>query len=66
MITKSGIDKYIMNNREEFQSTLLSEVGNVATKIKAILEDGNIDLLKNTIMIDILLNKWYDRVSLGH
>lgn len=51
MATKCGIDKYIMNNREVFQSTLLSEAGNVATKITSILEAGNIDLLKNAEII---------------
>ena len=55
MTTKSGIDKYIMNNREEFQSTLLSEAGNVATKINAILEAGNIDLLKNAEIIALFV-----------
>ncbi|AXI11240.1 anti-anti-sigma factor [Oceanobacillus zhaokaii] len=48
-----------MNNREEFQSMLLSEAGNVATKITAILEAGNIDLLKNaeTIALFVVGNK---------
>ena len=45
MTTESGIDTYIINNREKFHSILLSEAGNVATKITAILEEGNIDLL---------------------
>ncbi|RDW20260.1 anti-anti-sigma factor [Oceanobacillus arenosus] len=56
---RSDIDKYILNNREEFQAKLLSEASNVATKIHAILEAGNIDLLKNaeTIALYVLGNK---------
>lgn len=59
MTTRSGIETYIKNNKEEFQSILLSEAGNVANKITAILEEGNIDLLKNaeTIALYVLGNK---------
>lgn len=51
MTNISGIETYIANNREEFQSMLLAEAGNVATKINAILTAGNIDLLKNAELI---------------
>ena len=53
--TTSKIDKYILNNREEFQSLLLSEASNVATKINSILEEGNIDLLKNAEKIALFV-----------
>ena len=59
MTTRSGIDTYIINNREKFQAMLLSKAGNVATKITNILEEGNIDLLKNaeTIALYVVGNK---------
>ncbi|WP_339228387.1 STAS domain-containing protein [Oceanobacillus sp. FSL K6-2867] len=47
MTANCGIENYILNNRKEFHSLLLSEAGNVAKKINAILQAGNIDLLKN-------------------
>lgn len=57
--TRNGIDTYIKNNREKFQSILLSEAGNVANKITGVLEEGNIDLLKNaeTIALYVVGNK---------
>lgn len=59
MVTRSGIDSYIKNNREKFQTILLSKTGNVANKITTILEEGNIDLLKNaeTIALYVVGNK---------
>jgi anti-anti-sigma regulatory factor len=50
-MAKNEIVSYIENNREEFQSVLLSEAGNVASKVQSILEEGNIDLLKNAELI---------------
>jgi anti-anti-sigma regulatory factor len=38
---------FIRDNKQNFQDKLLSEAVNVASKIKDILETGNIDLLKN-------------------
>ncbi|MCM3742231.1 STAS domain-containing protein [Oceanobacillus luteolus] len=51
MVKEDGIAKYIQNNEEEFQSILLKEAGDVASKIHSILEEGNIDLLSNAKII---------------
>lgn len=47
MTNEQHIVDAIKSNREEFQSILLSEAGDVSSKIQSILEEGNIDLLKN-------------------
>ncbi|MFS0634286.1 STAS domain-containing protein [Mesobacillus foraminis] len=46
-ILRDEIKKYINENGEQFNQQLLSEAKNVSTKIKDILDRGNIDLLKN-------------------
>lgn len=47
MVGTYHVQSFIKNNREDFQSMLLSEAGNVKEKINHILIEGNIDLLKN-------------------
>lgn len=45
---KNGdITKFINKNRQDFEGKLLKEAVNVASKINDILQNGNIDLLKN-------------------
>ncbi|WHY73503.1 STAS domain-containing protein [Fictibacillus enclensis] len=44
---KDEITSYIVGNREDFYSKLLSKADGVASKISEILQKGNIDLLKN-------------------
>ncbi|SDM61433.1 Anti-anti-sigma regulatory factor (antagonist of anti-sigma factor) [Fictibacillus solisalsi] len=46
-LQQKQITDFIKYHREEFQTKLLSEAGNVAGKINDILQSGNIDLLKN-------------------
>ncbi|MDM5198689.1 STAS domain-containing protein [Fictibacillus enclensis] len=46
-LQQKQIMDFIKYNREEFQTKLLSEAGDVAGKINDILQSGNIDLLKN-------------------
>ncbi|KSU84902.1 MULTISPECIES: STAS domain-containing protein [Fictibacillus] len=46
-LQQKQIMDFIEYNREEFQTKLLSEAGDVAGKINDILQSGNIDLLKN-------------------
>ncbi|MDM5337891.1 STAS domain-containing protein [Fictibacillus enclensis] len=46
-LQQKKIMDFIKYNREEFQTKLLSEAGDVAGKINDILQSGNIDLLKN-------------------
>ncbi|MBT2658426.1 STAS domain-containing protein [Bacillus sp. ISL-18] len=41
------IEEYIINNKDEFKTTLLSEAVQVAPNINDILQKGNIDLPKN-------------------
>ena len=45
---KTGdITKFINKNRQDFEGKLLKETVNVASKINDILQNGNINLLKN-------------------
>lgn len=47
MLYPHNVESFIKNNREDFQSRLLTEAGNVTDKINHILIKGDIDLLKN-------------------
>ena len=45
--SNAELTDFLRGNRENFEERLLSEAVNVASKINDILQEGNIDLLKN-------------------
>ncbi|MDX5476788.1 MAG: STAS domain-containing protein [Bacillaceae bacterium] len=45
--SNAELTNFLRENRENFEERLLSEAVNVASKINDILQEGNIDLLKN-------------------
>lgn len=46
-ISNGEVTDFLSEHKDEFEAILLSEAVNVASKINDILQQGNIDLLKN-------------------